>query len=347
MTTQLDLSGRDATPRIVDGVCVRCAAVVDNDACDACVDAIVVARVCDVVDASPSTVKQYSLGYRSFLRFALLHRATDAIDGDNVAAYLAHRLETGITPRTIAHDYACLRAIAGHHGTPLALSPALRALLRTLGRRRDDTPIHHARPLRPDDLTAIVRRPSTGLSRLQHHRDTAVVLLGWSIGARPQDVASLRWRDLSLSHGVLTVSVQPGKTRARIAHVLPSREAERCPIAAVRRWSGLVGVDLDDLDPDVAAFAVVPRIDRWGNYRRSVAVSSEAVAAIVRNVATAANLGPGFGGGSLRAGFVSSAAEAGIADRDIAAVTGHRSLSALQRYRREVSAFSNPALKLL
>ena len=315
--------------------------------CAACVDELVERRVGLAIDASASTLKQYALVFRGFIRWCAHNDVSIVVEPDRVRGYLVARLDDGITPRTVAHDYACLRALSLHFtGQPLRMSTDLRTVLKSLSKRRHDTPLSHARPIRPDDLTSICRRPTTH-TRLQYHRDSAIILVGWSIGARPQDLAALRWRDIRLSNGVITVSVPPGKTSARQAYILPSREAERCPVAAMRRWSTAMGVDLDEPDIDKLDWPVFARIDRWGNYRRSVGLSSEAVADIVRQVAVIAGLGPGYAGGSLRSGFVSSASEAGIDDRDIMAVTGHRSLASLARYRREIAAFSNPALKLL
>lgn len=315
--------------------------------CGGCVDELVERRVGLAIDASPSTLKQYALTYRGFARWCAHNDVSVVVDADRVRGYLVARLEAGITPRTVAHDYACLRALASHlTGDSLRMSTELRTLLKSLSKRRHDTPLSHARPIKVDDLTSICRRPTTH-TRLQHHRDTAIILVGWSIGARPQDIAALRWRDIRLANGVITVSVPAGKTAARQAYILPSREAERCPVAALRRWAAAMGVDVDDVDVEALDRPVFARIDRWGNYRRSVGLSSEAVSDIVRQVAVSAGLGPGYAGGSLRSGFVSSASEAGIDDRDIMAVTGHRSLASLQRYRREIAAFSNPALKLL
>lgn len=344
---QLTLSETEAAPRLVNGSCARCGETRDGangTACEPCLSAIVHRDIVDAINGSPATIKQYALAYRGFVRFATEQRNDLDYNANWVAAYLRFRLQTGITPRTVAHDYACLRAIGGHRGYPVVVSTELRDLLRSLSKKRHETPLSHARPLRIDDLTAIVKR-ETRYSRLQYHRDTAVILLGWSIGARPQDIAALRWRNLRITGGVLVVSVPAGKTASRTAHVLPARDADRCPVAAVRRWSVCCGVDLDETEGIDWVFC--PRIDRWGNYRRSVAVSSEAVSDLVRAACEAAGLGPGYAGGSLRSGFVTSAAAAGIDDRDIMAVTGHRSLAALSRYRRDLAAFANPALKLL
>jgi len=75
------------------------------------------------------------------------------------------------------------------------------------------------------------------------------------------------------------------------------------------------------------------------------ALSSEAVALIVKERARAAGLDPNlYSGHSLRAGLVTSAAAAGVASRKIREQTGHTSDAMLQRYIRAAALFiDNPA----
>jgi integrase len=51
-----------------------------------------------------------------------------------------------------------------------------------------------------------------------------------------------------------------------------------------------------------------------------------------------------YGGHSLRAGFATSAAEAGAEERHIANQTGHKNMTVLRRYIRQGNMFQNHAL---
>jgi len=78
-------------------------------------------------------------------------------------------------------------------------------------------------------------------------------------------------------------------------------------------------------------------------------LSGEAVSALIKRHVRVIGLAPEkFSGHSLRAGFVTSAARAGIATHRIRAQTGHASDATMSRYIREGSLFrGNAAGQLL
>ena len=51
-----------------------------------------------------------------------------------------------------------------------------------------------------------------------------------------------------------------------------------------------------------------------------------------------------YSGHSLRSGFATSAAEAGVEERNIMAMTGHKSTEMVRRYIKEANLFKNNAL---
>lgn len=73
-------------------------------------------------------------------------------------------------------------------------------------------------------------------------------------------------------------------------------------------------------------------------------ISGHAVAAVVKRRAREAGLtAANFSGHSLRAGLVTAAARAGKPERVIAAQTGHKSMTQLRQYVREVGLFEENA----
>lgn len=73
-------------------------------------------------------------------------------------------------------------------------------------------------------------------------------------------------------------------------------------------------------------------------------MSTRAVADVVKACAKRAGLDPAeFSGHSLRAGFVTSAAEKGARAERIADHTGHASLAMIRVYTRRVDAFADHA----
>mgnify|MGYP001406155505 CR=1 FL=1 len=51
-----------------------------------------------------------------------------------------------------------------------------------------------------------------------------------------------------------------------------------------------------------------------------------------------------FAGHSLRSGFATSAAEAGVEERNIMSMTGHKTTQMVRRYINEANLFKNNAL---
>jgi integrase len=85
--------------------------------------------------------------------------------------------------------------------------------------------------------------------------------------------------------------------------------------------------------------AVFRSVTRHG--RLGARLSDRAVALIVKRRASLAGLNAeDFSGHSLRAGFATSAARAGLPEPEIMRVTRHRSVAVLRRYVREGDLFA-------
>jgi integrase len=77
-------------------------------------------------------------------------------------------------------------------------------------------------------------------------------------------------------------------------------------------------------------------------------LSGEAVCIVVRERVAAAGCDPsGFSGHSLRAGFATSAAQAGVSTLKIRAQTGHASDAMVSRYVRDGELFVGNAAGIL
>ena len=100
-------------------------------------------------------------------------------------------------------------------------------------------------------------------------------------------------------------------------------------MAGQERWLSAAGIT------EGAAFRAVDRHGRLGGR-----LSGNAVALIVQRRAAAAGLdAAAFSGHSLRSGFATSAARAGMGEFRIAQQTRHASLAVLRRYVREGRLF--------
>ena len=74
-------------------------------------------------------------------------------------------------------------------------------------------------------------------------------------------------------------------------------------------------------------------------------ISDKSVALIIKKYAALAGFDPKkYGGHSLRSGFATSAAESGAEERNIMAMTGHKTTQMVRRYIHEANLFKNNAL---
>ena len=74
-------------------------------------------------------------------------------------------------------------------------------------------------------------------------------------------------------------------------------------------------------------------------------ISDKSVALIIKRYANKAGLDPSkYAGHSLRSGFATTAAEFGAEERNIMAMTGHKTTQMVRRYIQEANLFKNNAL---
>jgi integrase len=86
-------------------------------------------------------------------------------------------------------------------------------------------------------------------------------------------------------------------------------------------------------------------VDKWEHVRES-RLSDRSVALIGQSAATAAGLEPDrFAGHSLRSGFSTEAASAGVESPDIMAQTGHKSEAVMRSYIQDTGLSASAAVK--
>ena len=97
-------------------------------------------------------------------------------------------------------------------------------------------------------------------------------------------------------------------------------------------------------------FCPVINLKNWINYKKIKSgkiyeISDKSVSLIIKKYALLAGLDSNkYGGHSLRSGFATAAAEAGAEERNIMAMTGHKTTQMVRRYIKEANLFKNNAL---
>ncbi|MGH2928431.1 MAG: tyrosine-type recombinase/integrase, partial [Solirubrobacteraceae bacterium] len=111
-----------------------------------------------------------------------------------------------------------------------------------------------------------------------------------------------------------------------------AQDPSRCAVRALRRY----------LDTASIHRGPVFRQMRRGDHLTGRRLSDQSVALIVKRRAQAAGVPPALlSGHSLRAGYATAAAGAGVEERKIANVTRHKNLPVLRGYIRAATAFDD------
>ena len=173
--------------------------------------------------------------------------------------------------------------------------------------------------------------------RAKDMRDRTLLLIGFAGRFRRSEIVALNCEDVERVRQGLIVTLRRSKTDQEGAGCkvgIPFGRTRHCPVLALDRWLVVSGIK---------AGPVFRPVDRHGRIA-SERLSGEAVSLIVKGRVAAAGVDPtGFSGHSLRAGFATSAVQAGVSTLKIRAQTGHASDAMLARYIRDGELFFDNA----
>lgn len=277
-----------------------------------------------------STLRAYESDLAHFTAWGGAIPASDVM----VAAYIAAHGEV-LAVATLKRRIASIsqaHAMAGH---PSPTGSALvRSTLRGLCRVRG-TAQRQAKPLMRDDLFMVLERMGDDI---RAKRDRALLLLGFAGGFRRSELVSLDVSHLEPVRQGLIVTIARSKTdqegQGRKIGI-PLGRTRHCPVSAVTDW--LTAADINE----GPLFRSIAKGGRVSPQR----LSGEAVCLAIRERLAAASLNPeGYSGHSLRAGFATSAAQAGASTLKIRQQTGHASDAMLGRYIRDGELFVGNAV---
>jgi len=253
-------------------------------------------------------------------------------DPGAVASYLAAHAET-LSVATLVRRMATISKAHEARGLPNPCrSEIVRATLRGVKRTRGIAQ-REAKPLLKEDCFGFSDAIGDGVKGA---RDRALLLIGFAGGFRRSELVGLDCADIEHVRQGVVITLRRSKT---------IRKAR--------------GEGLAYLTPDPALSGRRPRqlaFHFWGRNRPRLPAGRSASArrprAVVRRSRIANCQGArraagidasGFSGHSLRAGFATSATQAGVSSLKIRAQTGHASDAMLARYVREGEMFAGNA----
>lgn len=283
---------------------------------------------------SANTLKAYKHAMQAFILWGQGKGvATLPAEPGTVAAYMTARMKGGAKAASLS---VFLAAIRHYHHENGYTSPSeadgvqnvMRGIRRTIG----------TAPNKKQPATA--ERVAAMLAHMPHDmtgkRDRALILLGMAGAMRRSELVGLNVEDLAETTSGIDVSIRKSKTdQEGQGHLIAIPHGESLkPVKAVREWLELAGITSGPL------FRPVNKSGRVSSER----LSDRSVANIVKAYASKAGMTVAdFSGHSLRAGFVTSAADRGADINRIMDQTRHTDPRTVRGYIRRAERYKDHA----
>jgi integrase len=275
---------------------------------------------------APNTRRAYDSDLRHFLAWGGFLPASP----DVVARYLAAHATTHAVA-TLARHLVAIRRAHALQGLPDPVRSELVRLTFRGIRRAHGRPQRRAAALTADRLAAIMA--SLGYS-LRDARDRALLLIGFAGAFRRSELSGIDCRSIERTAAGIVITIPKSKTdqEGQARHVaIPRSRNAICPVQALHQWLERSGIKEGP---------VFRPVSRRGHVLPGQ-LSGDSIASIVKQRVRAIGLDPArYSGHSLRAGFVTSAANAGAETWRIKAQTGHVSDALVGRYIRLSDPFA-------
>jgi len=184
------------------------------------------------------------------------------------------------------------------------------------------------KPILINDLKIIINAiGQANQSENKKIRDKAIILIGFSGGFRRSELVNIEYEDVEFVSEGVKIFIKRSKTdqsgEGMIKAIPYFDNKSFCPVNALKHWIEYSQIKSGKLFD----------------------ISDKSVALIIKKYTSLAGLDPNkYSGHSLRSGFATSTAESGAEERNIMAMTGHKTTQMVRRYIQEANLFKNNAL---
>jgi len=277
---------------------------------------------------SANTLRAYQSDYKDFSLFCVKNSFQAMPTQPKILAlYLTHLSSTSkySTLKRRLASISILHKMKGHYidaKHPIIMEN-LMGIKRTIGSNQKGK-----KPLVISDLKVLIQAIHQSNEKdFRKLRDKALVLIGFSGGFRRSELVDIEYQDVEFVAEGVKIFVKRSKTDQSgegMIKAIPYFENENfCPVKALKIW--IEEADLKDT--------------------KIFNISDKSVALVIKKYANYAGLDANrYAGHSLRSGFATSTAESGAEERNIMAMTGHKSTEMVRRYIKEANLFKNNAL---
>ena len=277
---------------------------------------------------SRNTVRAYESDFRDFSIFCLKNGFNPLPSEPKIISLYLTKLSKTCKFSTLKRRIASIKVVhkmKGHYldsKHPIIMENLL-GIKRVNGSRQLSK-----KPLLINNLKAIIKVINEiEKKEMKKLRDKSLILLGFSGGFRRSELVSLEYDDLEFVAEGLKIFIKKSKTdqsgEGSIKAIPYFNNLEYCPVSTVKEWINYKNIKKGKI----------------------FNLSDKSVSLLIKKYALIAGLDPNnYSGHSLRSGFATSAAEAGAEERNIMAMTGHKTTQMVRRYIQEANLFKNNAL---
>ena len=271
-----------------------------------------------------NTLKAYQSDFRDFSGFCSKNGLSSIPTQPKIIAlYITHLSKSSkfsTLKRRIA-SISVIHKLKGHYldtKHPIIMEN-LHGIKRTLGSRQKAK-----KPLLINDLKLIIKAIDK-----EKIRDKSIILLGFAGGFRRSELVNILHEDIEFVPEGIKILIKRSKTDQSgegIVKAIPYFDnQEFCPVLTLKDY-------------------INKKISKK-NQDKIFEISDKSVALIIKKYAQKAGLDSSkYAGHSLRSGFATTAAEFGAEERNIMAMTGHKTTQMVRRYIQEANLFKNNAL---
>lgn len=283
---------------------------------------------------APATLRAYATDWQCFTNWCA-RQSLQAMPASplTVAAFLASEAASGRAVATIQRRAAAIRFRHQQqcHASPLD-HPEVLQTLEGIRRSRSDHAPKAMRPLSIVEMQTILAQCDTTLTGL---RDAAVLALGFAGAFRRAELVALKVADLDYRGPHLVVTVRQSKTdQTGMGQLKPIWNGPQLKaVTRLQAWLDAAGI---------TAGPLFRGVDRWGRVGTD-AMTAQSVRNILQQHAQAAGHAGRIAAHSLRAGFITSAAEYRVSLQRIMEVTRHTDPRTVLRYTRRADLFLDHA----
>ena len=271
-----------------------------------------------------NTLRAYQSDYRDFSTFCAKNGLSSMPTQPKIIAlYITHLSKTSkfsTLKRRIA-SISVLHKLKGHYldtKHPIIMEN-LHGIKRTLGSRQKAK-----KPILINELKLIIKAIDK-----EKNRDKALILIGFAGGFRRSELVNIDYDDVEFVTEGVKILIKRSKTdqsgEGSVKAIPYFENKEFCPVIALKDY--------------------VSEKFSGKNKGKVFEISDKSVALIIKKYAEKAGLDASrYAGHSLRSGFATTAAEFGAEERNIMAMTGHKTTQMVRRYIQEANLFKNNAL---